>query len=98
MGVDEGEGEHFLHNRDTSVATLRGLFAFGSECQGSTLASRLSHPKLRRTSCTAVIPSSKQAQFAHCQNTRPAGLWATRRIRILLPQVGGARAAAFPCR
>ena len=40
MGVDEGE--HFLHNRDTSVATLRGPFAFGSERQGSTLASRLS--------------------------------------------------------
>ena len=40
MGVDEGE--HFLHNRDTSVATLPGPFAFGSERQGSTLASRLS--------------------------------------------------------
>jgi len=26
---------------------------------------------------------------------RPAGLWATQCIRILLPQVGGARAAAF---
>ena len=40
MGVDEGE--HFLHNRDTSSLRSEDPFAFGSERQGSTLASRLS--------------------------------------------------------
>src|SRR6516225_5637757 len=46
MGVDEGE--HFLHNRDTSVATLPGPFAFGSERQGSTLAHGFRTPKIAK--------------------------------------------------
>jgi hypothetical protein len=94
MGVDQDE--LFLHNRDTSVATLRGpcRLRMGTPRIDSGLPA-FGHPKLRRTPCTAVIPSSKQAQFAHCQNTRPAGLWTTRCIGTLLPQVGGARAAAF---
>jgi hypothetical protein len=52
-------------------------------------------PKIAKDPMHRGIPSSKEAQFAHCQNTRPAGLWATRCVRILLPQVGGARTAAF---
>ena len=36
------EAEHFLHNRDASVATLRRLFAFGPECRSRSLRNRRS--------------------------------------------------------
>jgi hypothetical protein len=70
MGVDDGE--HFLHNRATSVATLRGPFAFGSDLQGSTLASQLSDTQnCEGPHAPRSFRRGKQAQFAHCQNTRP---------------------------
>ena len=34
------EGEHFPHNRNASVATLRKLFAFGPECCSRFLRNR----------------------------------------------------------
>jgi hypothetical protein len=36
------EAEHFLHNRDASVATLRNLFAFGPECHSPSLRNQRS--------------------------------------------------------
>ena len=35
--VSLDEAEHFLHNRNASVATLRLLFAFGPECRSPSL-------------------------------------------------------------
>jgi hypothetical protein len=36
------EAEHFLHNRNASVATLRNLFAFGPECRSRSLRNQRS--------------------------------------------------------
>ena len=36
------EAEHFLHNRNASVATLRELFAFGPECRSRSLRNQCS--------------------------------------------------------
>jgi len=35
--VSLDEAEHLFHNRDASVAALRGLFAFGPECRSRSL-------------------------------------------------------------
>ncbi len=40
--VSLDEAEHFLHNREASVATLRKLFAFGPECRSRSLRNQRS--------------------------------------------------------
>ena len=40
--VSLDEAEHFLHNRNASVATLREPFAFGLECRSSSFRNQRS--------------------------------------------------------
>ena len=101
IGVTPGQweraaGRHWALTKANTFSTIeipaslrRGPVAFGSEHQGSTPAARLSD-NCEGSYAPRSFRRGKQAQFAHGQNTRPTGLWTTRCIRILLPQVGGA--------
>jgi len=50
------EAEHFLHNRNASVATLRTLFAFGPECRSRSYRKQRSpSPESSFKTMSAVI-------------------------------------------
>ena len=61
------EAEHFLHNRNASVATLRALFAFGPECRSRSLRNQCS-PSPESAACIRCDTLNRWSSDTVCQH------------------------------
>jgi hypothetical protein len=87
------EAEHFRHNRNASVATLRTLFAFGPECRSRSYRKQRS-PSLESSfqaaaagvSCGQVLMKRPASSYDFCEMLQePSGATSTKLFWIVPP-------------